>query len=389
AELPQIAELAVSVFPLHGEMPLDEQARAVRPAGRRKIVLSTNVAESSVTIEGVVAVVDAGLARVAAHSPWTGLPTLALGKVSRAAAEQRAGRAGRTRPGRALRLYTQHDFEQRPAFDLPEIARADLTDTAMTLAALGIPDADALAWLEPPPAASWGAARELLGRLGALDAGGALTDVGRRMLRFPVHPRLGRLVVEGETRGAGVVRRRWRSARRPRRRPRRSRRSLPRGGRRTLPPRPAAPAGARRAGRRGGGARAAPARGRPRRAPPGRRADPRGDRARPGGAGGLSRSGGAAARAGRQDRAAGGRRQRRAGARADRRLAGGDRRRRGPPGRRARPRPGGAPQFAHRARVAARSLRRSDRRDRSTRLRSAHRAGRADDRPHLRRAGAG
>ena len=203
AELPQIAELAVSVFPLHGEMPLDEQARAVRPAGRRKIVLSTNVAESSVTIEGVVAVVDAGLARVAAHSPWTGLPTLALGKVSRAAAEQRAGRAGRTRPGRALRLYTQHDFEQRPAFDLPEIARADLTDTAMTLAALGIPDADALAWLEPPPAASWGAARELLGRLGALDAGGALTDVGRRMLRFPVHPRLGRLVVEGETRGAG------------------------------------------------------------------------------------------------------------------------------------------------------------------------------------------
>ena len=201
AELAQAAALAV--LPLHGEMPLEEQARAVRPADRRKIVLATNVAESSVTIEGVVAVVDAGLARVAAHSPWTGLPTLALAKISRAAAEQRAGRAGRTRPGRALRLYTQHDFEQRPAYDLPEIARTDLTETAMTLAALGVTDPDALAWLEAPPAAAWGAARELLRRLGAVDAGGALTSIGRRMQRFPLHPRLARLVVEGEARGAG------------------------------------------------------------------------------------------------------------------------------------------------------------------------------------------
>ncbi len=201
AELPQAAELAI--LPLHGEMPLEEQTRAVRPAGRRKVVLATNVAESSVTIDGVVAVVDAGLARVAAHSPWTGLPTLALAKISRAAADQRAGRAGRTRPGRALRLYTQHDFEQRPAYDPPEIARVDLTDLAMTLGALGVADADALDWLEPPPAASWGAARELLQRLGAISAPGALTDVGRRMLRFPIHPRLARLVVEGEARGAG------------------------------------------------------------------------------------------------------------------------------------------------------------------------------------------
>jgi ATP-dependent helicase HrpB len=201
AELPQAGELAI--LPLHGEMPLEEQTRAVRPAGRRKIVLATNVAESSITIEGVVAVVDAGLARVAAHSPWTGLPTLALAKVSRAAAEQRAGRAGRTRPGRALRLYTQHDFDQRPAFEVPEIARADLADAVMTLAALEVTDPDALAWLEPPPAAAWGAARELLGQLGALADGGAPTDVGRRMLRFPAHPRLARLVVEGEARGAG------------------------------------------------------------------------------------------------------------------------------------------------------------------------------------------
>jgi ATP-dependent helicase HrpB len=207
AELSGASELAI--FPLHGQMSLEEQARAVQPAGRRKVVLATNVAESSVTIDGVVAVVDGGLARVATHSPWTGLPTLALAKISQASAEQRAGRAGRTRPGRALRLYTRHDFESRPAHDLPEIARADLADLAMTLGALGVADPDALVWLEAPPAVAWGATRELLERLGAIPPGGAgsgagpLTDIGRRMLHFPVHPRLARLVVEGEARGAG------------------------------------------------------------------------------------------------------------------------------------------------------------------------------------------
>jgi ATP-dependent helicase HrpB len=101
------------VLPLHGELPPAEQSRAVRPAAQRKVILSTNVAETSVTIDGVVAVVDSGLARIAAHSPWTGLPTLAIGKISQASAIQRAGRAGRTRPGRALRLYTRHDLESR------------------------------------------------------------------------------------------------------------------------------------------------------------------------------------------------------------------------------------------------------------------------------------
>jgi ATP-dependent helicase HrpB len=201
AEAPGLADFLV--LPLHGEMPLEEQARAVRPADRRKIVLATNVAESSVTIDGVVAVIDAGLARTASHSPWTGLPTLALAKVSRAAATQRAGRAGRTRPGRALRLYTRHDFEQRPAHDLPEIARADLADTVLALATLDVADPDTLAWLEPPPAAAWGAARELLARLGAVDAAGGLTETGARMSRIAVHPRLARLVVEGDARGAG------------------------------------------------------------------------------------------------------------------------------------------------------------------------------------------
>ena len=125
--------------------------------------------------------------------------------ISQAAATQRAGRAGRTRPGRALRLYTRHDFEQRPRETEPEIARADLTEVALTLATLGVDDPDSLAWLDPAPAAAWGAARELLGRLGAVEQDGRLTDVGRRMSRLPVHPRLARLVVEGETRGVAAA----------------------------------------------------------------------------------------------------------------------------------------------------------------------------------------
>ena len=197
---------ALSVLPLHGDLPLEDQARAVRhdPA-RRKIILSTNVAESSITVEGVVAVVDAGLARVATHSPWTGLPALAIAKVSQASATQRAGRAGRVRPGRALRLYTRHDHDARRAYDLPEIARADLADTLLTLAALDTGPLADFPWFEEPPAAALGAARDLLRALGALDAAGKLTPLGRRMARLPVHPRLARLVCEGETRGAGAA----------------------------------------------------------------------------------------------------------------------------------------------------------------------------------------
>ncbi|HSB18606.1 MAG TPA: helicase-related protein, partial [Anaeromyxobacteraceae bacterium] len=116
----------LDVLPLHGDLPPEEQDRAVRPSPRRKVILSTNVAESSVTIDGVVAVVDSGLARVASHSPWSGLPRLELRKISRASAAQRAGRAGRTRPGRCLRLYGRGDHDARPEFDAPEIAREDL-----------------------------------------------------------------------------------------------------------------------------------------------------------------------------------------------------------------------------------------------------------------------
>ena len=191
--------LGVDVLPLHGDLPPEEQDRAVRPGPRRKVILSTNVAETSVTIEGVTGVVDAGLARVASHSPWSGLPRLELRKISRASAAQRAGRAGRTAPGRCLRLYTRHDHDARPAFDVPELLREDLSETWLALAAVGAPD---LEWLDAPPEAAIQAARALLDDIGATAAGGAITDLGQRMLRLPLHPRLSRLVVEAVDRGA-------------------------------------------------------------------------------------------------------------------------------------------------------------------------------------------
>lgn len=190
------------LLPLHGELPIEEQDRAVRPASRRKIILSTNVAETSVTIDGVVAVIDSGLARIASHSPWTGLSQLRVQKVSRASAVQRAGRAGRTRPGRCLRLYTQHDFEARPMAEEPELRRLELSQTVLELRAAGF-DPAAMPWLEPPTSPSLDAAQTLLRKLGALDEKLAATPVGRRMARMPIHPRLARLVVEADTRGAG------------------------------------------------------------------------------------------------------------------------------------------------------------------------------------------
>jgi ATP-dependent helicase HrpB len=189
------------VLPLHGDLALEDQARVVTPAAKRKVILSTNVAETSITIDGVVAVVDSGLAHIAGHSAWTGLATLSLAKISQASAIQRAGRAGRTRAGVALRLYTRHDFDGRRAHDVPEIARLDLCELVLTLKALGIRDPADLQWLTPPPPASLRTAEGLLSRLGAVDDTGALTGRGARMVRFPVHPRLARLLVEGEDRG--------------------------------------------------------------------------------------------------------------------------------------------------------------------------------------------
>ena len=190
----------LDVRPLHGDLPIDDQEAAVRPSARRKVILATNVAETSITIDGVTCVIDSGLARVARHSPWSGIPSLEVEGVSRASCAQRAGRAGRTRPGRVIRLYTKHDHDTRRAFEPPEIARADLAGAALELYGSGLAGLGALAWFEPPPEAAARAAEELLARLGAVDAG-AITELGRRMLRFPVHPRLARLVCEAEGRG--------------------------------------------------------------------------------------------------------------------------------------------------------------------------------------------
>ncbi len=148
------AEHDLEVAPLHGDLPSAEQDRAVRPSPRRKLILSTNVAETSVTIDGVTVVIDGGLARVAGHSPWSGLPTLVTRPISRASAEQRAGRAGRTAPGRCLRLFTKHDHDTRPAFEEPAVRREDLAGCLLLLHALGVRDAAAFEWFEAPrPAA--------------------------------------------------------------------------------------------------------------------------------------------------------------------------------------------------------------------------------------------
>lgn len=188
------------LVPLHGDLPGDEQDRALLPGKRKKIIFSTNVAETSVTVPGVTAVVDSGLARMAAHSPWSGLPSLAVQRISRASAEQRAGRAGRTAPGKALRLYTRHDYESRPEHHAPEIERLDFAATLLDLRAAGL-DPEDLPWLDPPPPAALQRAAALLRRLGLLDAGGAATELGRACARLPLHPRLSRLALEAARRG--------------------------------------------------------------------------------------------------------------------------------------------------------------------------------------------
>ncbi len=192
----------LAVMPLHGDLTAEDQDRAVRPASQRKLILATNVAETSVTIDGVVGVIDSGLARIARHSPWSGLASLQVEPVSRASCAQRAGRAGRTRPGRVVRLYTRHDHDTRRAFEVPEVARTDLAGAALELHGAGLAGLAALRWYEPPPAIAATAAEELLVRLGAVDQG-EITTLGRRMLRLPVHPRLARLVCEAERRGVG------------------------------------------------------------------------------------------------------------------------------------------------------------------------------------------
>jgi len=188
------------LFPLHGDLSSAEQDRALAPSDQRKVIFATNVAESSVTVDGVGVVIDSGLARTAVYSPWSGISSLRTGPISKASAVQRAGRAGRTRAGHCLRLYTEADFTRRLEFDVPEILRVDLTELALELAARQVHPSK-LTWLDAPPLAAWDHASQLLQRLGAVDAAGHITATGRRMVRFPLHPRLSRLLDEADRLG--------------------------------------------------------------------------------------------------------------------------------------------------------------------------------------------
>ena len=193
-----------ALLTLFGDMPPERQDRVLTDLGCRKIILSTNVAETSLTIPGVTAVVDAGLARRSAVSPATGLPRLELVPISQASADQRAGRAGRTGPGVCWRLWDEATHHHRPAADVPEAVRDDVSGAWLHLLAVG--EQRAFPWLDPPPAASLDHARALLAQLGAIDAGATpdddvITPLGRRLAAFPAHPRLGRLLLAGAAHG--------------------------------------------------------------------------------------------------------------------------------------------------------------------------------------------
>lgn len=206
------------VFPLHGELAPEQQDRAVARYEARKIIVSTNVAETSLTIEGVTGVIDCGLARVARFDPHRGINTLLIEKISAASADQRAGRAGRTAPGVCVRLWTEREHGQRAPQELPEVKRLDLSEVVLTLKASGIDDVFAFPWLEKPEVKSLERAEMLLADLGAIgsNAGGlplnsegqgrdaratSITEIGRKMLRFPVHPRYARMFLAAQERG--------------------------------------------------------------------------------------------------------------------------------------------------------------------------------------------
>ncbi len=186
----------ISLDPLYGDLPFETQERAILPSRKRKIVLATNIAETSLTIEGVKVVIDSGLTRRLRYDPSTGMNRLITVPVSRAAAEQRKGRAGRLSAGVCYRLYSRHTFQSSVPFTPPEILESDLSSLALELAVWGVKDPTELSWLDAPPAATWESARRLLLDLGALDLQGKVTSVGKSMARLPLHPRLSRLLLK-------------------------------------------------------------------------------------------------------------------------------------------------------------------------------------------------
>nr|MCU0780843.1 hypothetical protein [Akkermansiaceae bacterium] len=185
------------VLPLHSTLPPAAQEEAIGPCDQPKIIVATNAAETSITIEGVRTVIDSGLARVAAYEPRRAINTLLIRKISRAAAEQRAGRAGRTAPGRCFRLWSQQEHARRAEFETPEVHRVDLSEAALLLKTGGVADLRGFRWLDAPTEEALARAEHLLHDLGALDAAGAPTGEGYQMAMLPLEPRFSRLMLAG------------------------------------------------------------------------------------------------------------------------------------------------------------------------------------------------
>lgn len=194
---------SVRVLPLFGELSGDDQEAALLPAaqGTRKVVLSTNIAETSLTIQGVRIIVDSGLVRRSLFDPATGMSRLETQRISRASAEQRQGRAGRVEPGVCYRVWSEGAQRSLAPFTPPEIVEADLAPLALELASWGARDAAELRWLDAPPAAMLASARDLLSRLGGLDTSGRITPHGRQMARLSVHPRLAHMLLRASELG--------------------------------------------------------------------------------------------------------------------------------------------------------------------------------------------
>ena len=193
---------AGEIHALYGDLPVSEQQAVLKPSAGNKVILSTNVAETSLTVPGVTAVVDSGLTRQSRVSAWSGLGSLVTVPASQASAVQRAGRAGRLQEGFCFRLYTKFDFDHRSAFDLPEIQRADLSRSLLDLLSLGVEDLGAFPWFLKPSPASLEASQALLGRLGAVKEG-KLTSLGRNMAGLPVAPRLAKFLLEAKELASG------------------------------------------------------------------------------------------------------------------------------------------------------------------------------------------
>ena len=186
------------VFPLYGALTPEQQNRAVEQGKNPRVIVSTNVAETSLTIEGVRTVIDSGLVRRSGWDPYRGMDTLHLTKISKASAAQRAGRAGRVAPGRCFRLWSETEQARKADFDPPECFRVDLAGAVLNLAAWGITAPEGFRWLDAPDPLVMQRAVNLLAALGATEADGSLTDVGRRMTAFPLPPRLARLMAAGQ-----------------------------------------------------------------------------------------------------------------------------------------------------------------------------------------------